>query len=364
MALLDRASDTRLASARRDKIFRDSERALRETRVSREADGEQLTPASFRELFDRVDRHPSMGDAVAWAERGRYDWPLEQLTETGFVAALANGIARCADNQSSYAIAVVVLAHMLDWIEQADLSSDLEPVLSAALDLVIYGSEPSASRDTLIQRLLGAELAARSVESLLSARLDEILQLWLQAPAAKHIDWPLTIVDTAIDYCGASPSARTFFLAVLSSCAPFRDRLDSADVDTIRALAAELETGEIDDLLPAMAPADPTMDPLSILRHKFVGIYTLMIGAGTRAKQIVERRCPQAVVETNNDTVASPRLVNLAERADAMVVAYQHAQHAATDAIIAARGRERVIRAAGKGTAGLIRALERWALDA
>jgi hypothetical protein len=44
-----------------------------------------------------------------------------------------------------------------------------------------------------------------------------------------------------------------------------------------------------------------------------------------------------------------------------MVVAYRAAQHAATDAIVVIRGRDGIIRAQGKGSVGLVRALEHWA---
>jgi hypothetical protein len=61
-----------------------------------------------------------------------------------------------------------------------------------------------------------------------------------------------------------------------------------------------------------------------------VGIYTLLEAAGLRARDEVFRLCPRCEVILNNDTVETPRLEEMARRADVVVMAWRSAQHAAT----------------------------------
>jgi hypothetical protein len=105
-------------------------------------------------------------------------------------------------------------------------------------------------------------------------------------------------------------------------------------------------------------------DPLAGLAGKVVGLYTLTPGVAQRVTRMLRARCADIEIETNDDLVSTERLRGLAQRADVMVVAFQSAKHAATDAIIAVRGRERVVRALGKGAGGVIRALETSVVDA
>src|SRR5262249_32494416 len=123
------------------------------------------------------------------------------------------------------------------------------------------------------------------------------------------------------------------------------------------------DLGELEALVAVLGePADKAeLEPLEALSGLRIGIYTLTPGAGTRVIRTLSERCPGAVVEGNADLVSTKQLRALARRADVMVVAYQSAKHAATDAIIAARGRSRVVPARGKGSAGILRSLEDWA---
>src|SRR5262249_7541857 len=151
-------------------------------------------------------------------------------------------------------------------------------------------------------RLLESLLEARNDPETLDARLDDILELWLRVAAPKRLDWPLTILDIALDYGGSPPAVRPFFPRALNSCAPLADRLDSAQIEALRSFAAELNLDEAATLFPSHeAHVSASTDPLAALRGKVIGIYTLMQGAGTRASAILMQRCPDAEVQVNGD---------------------------------------------------------------
>ena len=363
--LLNAASPADLALARRDRVFRDTERSLRALTAEAEPAAEPRRPASFGALFEALAENGESASALNWAERGRYEWGHDELEDSGRVRALATAIERCAATDATHSTAIGVLAHLLEWLDRAPPAETLAPVLSAAFDLVLYGSDASDSRDALSIRLLGDILRVENSPETLSQRLEEIAELWLPVAAARRVDWPLAILEVALDYGGHTASVRQFFATVVNSTVAWVDRLDAAQADAIRSIARELDEPELAALLPPPPAAGSAEDdPLARLSARTIGFYTLMPGAGTRARDSVRSRCPGvADVETNGDTVSTPALRSLANRADAMVVAHRAAQHAATDAIVAIRGRDRIIPAQGKGSVGLIRALEQWALE-
>lgn len=366
IALVAAADADALAAARQDRMFRDTEQALRDVASPPTSPGETAElPQSFLDLFRLVAHQGAAPSAISAAERGRYEWSSEPLEDSDHVTSLAAAIQECAADEATHAAAVGVVAHLLDWLERGPQTADTALVVSAALDLVLYGSDASDTRDTLSMRLLEQILHARNDPDILGQRLSEFAELWLPVAAPRRLDWPLAVLDIAVDFGGQAPAVCSFFETVLNSTAPWTDRVDAAQAETLRSFARELNRVEVAAALLPTPPTDESTygDPLARLSRKTVGIYTLTRGAGVRARDIVLSRCSGADVEVNGDTVATGKLRALAERADVMVVAYRSAQHAATDAIVAVRGRRGIVPARGKGSVALIRALENWALE-
>ena len=86
---------------------------------------------------------------------------------------------------------------------------------------------------------------------------------------------------------------------------------------------------------------------------------SLLERAGIAAQRLIEARYPNASVTVRHDKSNSTALEQLANTADVFIVAWQSAKHAATDAITAARPKDRpVVYAAGTGRSSIVRAFE------
>jgi hypothetical protein len=200
----------------------------------------------------------------------------------------------------------------------------------------------------------------------IAKRLVDFRDLWNVIAAPMRLDWPLALLDISVDFAGRAAAVREFFAQVLASVSLWRDRLDDSQEQVLRSLGEDLgEADAVSAVLGTVAGVQLAHDPLAeALAKKIVGVYSLTPGVRNRVVRLLASRCPTATVEVNADLVSTESLRNLAERADVMVVAFQSAKHAATDAIVAARGRRNILPAAGKGSAGVMRALEDWAVQA
>jgi len=158
----------------------------------------------------------------------------------------------------------------------------------------------------------------------------------------------------------SASSLKTFAVPILTRIGEHNaGRLPTMELATAVAFASEfgLELGASQQALDATvdarvqqhAPPDGT----------FVALYSLVEPAAVRAMQIVEARYPNVRVEVYSDKVASNSLRSAAKLADIFVVADKAAAHAATRAIVAARGGKEIDYAQGKGTMSLLSAVER-----
>ena len=130
------------------------------------------------------------------------------------------------------------------------------------------------------------------------------------------------------------------------------DRIDPIELAVADRLADELELG----LEFATVTAPSSNVSATINWSGLLGMYSLDEPALHRAKTVLGAQLPQADLRTTHDKVATSSLTNLAATADVMVVATQHAKHAATDAIRAARPIKPITYPSGKGSSALIRA--------
>jgi hypothetical protein len=195
-------------------------------------------------------------------------------------------------------------------------------------------------------------------------RLRDFAELWNDVAAPKRLDWPLALLDIAIDFFGRVDAVSALLAAVLASVSLWPERVDGSQVTTLRSIAGDLgDQDAVNSVLGELGELGER-DLLAALSGKSIGIYTLTPGAGGRVVRVLGDRCPTAIVEVNSDLVSTEQLRALARRVDVMVVAFQSAKHAATEAIVAARGRARVLAVKGKGSAGILRCLEDWAATA
>lgn len=364
VASVDRAETDVLRLLRSDRTFREAEQVLRALTFDVPVDGAPQAVDSWRRWFVAVAGNPRFPTALEVAERGRYEWSTSALSDERAIEELASAILDCANSADAGATAVGALPYLLDWLQGFDSRVQVAPILGAALDLLLYAADPSDDRDSLSVRLFGEVAEARANVGEIANRLQEFAELWKDVAAPMRLDWPLALLDVAVDFAGRAAQVKEFFAYVLASISQWRERIDDSHEQVLRSLAEDL--GEEDAVLavlgePSIAPAGS--DPLSSLAGKAIGIYSLTPGVRSRVVRVLEARCPTATVEVNADLVSTEQLRALAARADLMVVAFQSAKHAATDAIVAVRGRHGLVPAAGKGSAGVLRALEDWAAE-
>jgi hypothetical protein len=361
LRLLASADARVVEDARRDRAFRTAEAALREYRPPFAPDDSAAAVSSWREWFEVVAHDPDWTGSLAVAERGRFEWPSTDIEDASQRERLASAIVGCANDARAHAAALGGLVHLVDWLDEFGAEIEAAEILAAALDLLLYAADNSDDRDNLSIRLFGALATAKPDVGQVGARLRDFADLWTEIAAPRRLDWPVALLDVAIDFLGRTAEVQSFFGTVLASAALWPERLDRSQVLALTSIATDL--GELEALVAVLGePADETeLDPLEALSGLQIGIYTLTPGAGTRVIRTLSERCPGAVVEVNADVVSTQQLRALARRADVMVVAFQSAKHAATDAIIATRGRSQVVPARGKGSAGLLRSLEDWA---
>ena len=140
-------------------------------------------------------------------------------------------------------------------------------------------------------------------------------------------------------------------------------RLDSdelrlfAELLSLAGMAAEAQT--LEALLPEEEEAADHGEEGISLAGKKILIYTLVEGAGTRAKARIEEH-HQADVRLNHDHAASASLKSALEWADIVISVTRAAQHAATGEIDRQTPADLLIRPSGKGSSSILNALNDW----
>lgn len=360
--LLQAADHEAIEEARKDRALREAERALRDLFVPTDGDGHMSTIGSWRDWFKVIAKTPRFPAALSVAARGRYEWPATLMGDGRYRKELAAAILSCANSAESGAAALGGLPDLLEWLEAAPPKIDVSSIFVAALDLLLYAADSSDDRDSLSIRLFGQIAEARRDPDEIALRLSEFGDLWNEVAAPMRLDWPLALLDIAVDFAGRAEPVKEFFARILASVALWSDRIDRTHELTLRSIGSDLgEEGTVTAVLGAPLGERAKLDPLQVLAGKTVGVYSLTPGVQNRVVRLLGDRCPTAVVEINGDMVSTEQLRALAKKADVMVVAFRSAKHAATDAIVAVRGRENILPARGKGSAGVLRALEDWA---
>ena len=360
LAILADASASIIQEARSDRSFAETERRIRDLRMP----NEEATDAvhSWREWFVTVAVSPPSSDALAVAERGKYEWSADEIREANSIEALASAILRCgsSDIPTSHSIAIAGLAHLADWIDELGVAAPVE-IIDAALDLLLYGGASSVDRDNLSIRFFEALVTSeRGTE--FDKRLDDFGDLWNDVAAPRRLDWPIALLDIAVDFAGRANAVRKFLGVILASIALWPDRLDRSQATTLRSICQDLgEDAACEGVLGEVRSEPDDIDPLEKFAGKTIGVYTLTPGVRHRVVEALRVRCPSIDVEVNSDLVSTSALRALAKRADVMIVALQSAKHAATDAIVAVRGRDNIVAAKGRGSVGIIRTLEEHA---
>jgi len=176
-----------------------------------------------------------------------------------------------------------------------------------------------------------------------------------------HLDWALNASELLVLYPAQDGGKLRlqFFSKVLSIVSSFPHRVTATQRDVLEFLAKDYGCVNLLESLPP--PSDNEIDS-----HKhaiateftgLIGIYTLTEGAGQRAKCILKSYFPGIRVETNNDNVATDRLISLAKNSDIFVFAWKSSKHQAYYCVKEARQNKAILLPIGKGAASIIKSV-------
>jgi len=207
----------------------------------------------------------------------------------------------------------------------------------------------------LTQTMLSAGLSDHDYTETLSD-LQEILK---SNASPVRFDWGLNLAELLAQYPAPDDGSHrlrifTDVVAMLRA-APHRVTLPQRNILT--GLAADYDCPDLLQSFPKVSHREDFIPSDSGSFMGLIGIYTLMLGAGQRAKEVLQAMYPKSVVEVNNDSVANDRLLSLAKSADIFVFAWKSSKHQAFYCIKQARQGQEIVMPDGKGSASILNAV-------
>jgi hypothetical protein len=328
-------------------------------------DGAIRLPGNWFEWLEAIDAHPNWSQAAQFARRGAAEWAFDNFLNddrgpTEFARRLSAG---CASEPVKLA-----LPHLLDFF-QSDPSwprRELAPVYQSMVEILVFTAGIGDEDLTVFHQLAEAVLSLGDGVHSYATLVGYAQDLLRDYSAATRIDWALDMLDLFIAAECPAPDLRvSFAVAVAGALQKYSRRVSTTQRDFFADLCDELGHRELIPQRTGVVDADyaeQQADPLTRLGRRSVAVYTLTESAGQRFAEVLERRCPSVVVETNHDYVATDQLRHLARNADIFVMVTGSAKHAATLFIQSQRPADRaLLRPAGKGSASMLRAVREYA---
>lgn len=310
--------------------------------------------SGWLEWAQRIGSDEHWGDSVAVLRNESEGWePLGNLTASQ-IYEIAEGILGAIGSTNEHH-----LRAGLDVLCRAAAKVVVDPACAPFYEIVleflaIQENVSSQVRDAYVT-LFEAILEAGPPKAAYDGVLTKTAALWERIKARQHVDWALEILDATAGASAPAQDRRDAFGAAALGYLRSLDRLSFRQRVEIESLAPEFG-------LPAMDVQSPvTADEASIwskLDGTVVGLYSLLSQAVPRFSQRLQALCSPEEVVGNTDSTATSALINLATRADHMVVDTWHAAHQATGAIDSVRARSRQILPQQRGVTGFLRALE------
>jgi hypothetical protein len=191
--------------------------------------------------------------------------------------------------------------------------------------------------------------------------LQDLASVWERIDSFERLDWGLAILDLLCRHPVRDRGRfEQFAVSVLNRVRLSHHRCSRGQL-TLAALLAHEST--LSDMVPEIS--EDTVDrggtQWQQLDGAVVGIYCLMTPVAQRVKAVIELLCKPRIVELEESRDCSASLKSLSRKADVLLVATQHAKHAATDCIRAhLRPEARLVEArqSSIGSSGLLAALE------
>jgi hypothetical protein len=290
--------------------------------------------------------------ATAWMTYGEFSAQQagllsHRLLEVGFGNDLAH--ERLIDS----------LPSLVRWVKE-DVEyprAVLQGVYGALLQLLALLERRDASTRDAAADLLDAFLTCGCTAAEYGRLLSDFRLLIDQGAGESSVYWLIDVAAILLHHPSPDVNARLVLLNLV--------------LDSIQPLLAGLTPGQRASYNRISSSASwPTLPtPVSkreftgadVLAGKSIAVYTLTESAGRQAELALQAMAPNVRVELAHDHVGSQRLVRLSREADVFVLTSASAKHAATDCILANRGKKTLLYASGRGFSSIVRAVEEYA---
>lgn len=284
------------------------------------------------------------------------DWAPSTFSETQWQALL--------EQQSNAQLSKVlrdVLPTLLNWLEEYDVQvlTSLWPDWLMLLAVEEIRSEEDVRLGGMIlDKFLSGTFTCEEYASV----IESVAMLCSENLSLRTLGYSLDIAELLYDKITADDASRLGFWIILQEL--LKQRWERLDV-SMQLSARMVERLYLGEHAGHAFPVEDNMPGVTSSLHrdltgKTLAIYSLMEGAARRGKEALLQLYPGLRVELNHDHVATPALVNLAEKAEYFIFASGNSKHQAFYTVTDYR--KEIIYPSGKGASSIIAAFVR-ALD-
>lgn len=328
--------------------------------ISAHQAGDRTVPQNWIEWLDAL---PSMdfAQARAVADAAAHQWPIrEQLSSARSVQLLADRLLSAPEDEVAEAVPFLLewLRTDPDWPNAAQL-----PIFEALFTLLVIGARRTPAALAAVTQVLDAQLAIGLSPATYRLVLRDLADLVPKAVGTRTLDWLLDTLEVVVTHPAADrPAMEGLWDAVLGTLQPLASRFEVGQLEVMADLARIVGRSSALAAIGSAPVASEVEHGGDALADQLVAIYTLTEEVGRRVKQALQAEFPRVRCELLHDLVNSPRLADLAKRADLFVVCWQSAKHAAKDAIKQARPVDRpTLFPTGRGSSSISREIREFA---
>ena len=278
------------------------------------------------------------------------DWTPSTFSETQWQALL--------EQQSNAQLSKVlrdVLPTLLNWLEEYDVqvSASLWPDWLMLLAVEDIRSEEDVRLGGMI---LDKFLSGTFTREEYASAIESVAMLCSENLSVRTLGYSLDIAELLYDKISADDAARLGFWVTLQEL--LKQRWERLDV-SMQLSARMVERLYLGEHAGHVFPEEDSTPGVASSLHrdlngKTLAIYSLMEGAARRGKEALLKLYPGLNVELNHDHVATPALINLAEKADYFIFASGSSKHQAFYTVTDYR--KEIIYPSGKGASSMIAA--------
>lgn len=231
------------------------------------------------------------------------------------------------------------------------------PLYVMLIEIVACNGSASADELELVTSLVHALLSVAPSRDVYTDAVRALGEIVSENKAASNMDWALNLAELLAIFPSPDAEARLrVFMAVIELIRGNGHRLSDTQRTVLHLLVKDYDCPQLLECFP-VPELTPDEEEKGAHFSGLIGIYTLMEGAGLRAKQLLQKILPQARVELNGDFVATERLKHLAAAADVFVFAWRSSKHQAFFCVKESRGDRPLQLPLGKGTASILQAV-------